>query len=145
MQARDVDVVASVATMPPRYPGPESPLILLVDDVEDNLEVYTQFFLHNGWRTASSSNGGDALVQAAALEPDLIVLDLGLPIMDGWEVTRRLRADPMTREIPIIALTGHASPEARRRAKEAGVDEYLTKPCLPADLAEAVTRHLRRQ
>ena len=128
-----------------RYPGPQSPLILLVDDVDDNVEVYTQFFLHNGWRTASSSNGEDALRQAANLKPDLIVLDLGMPIMDGWEVTRRLKANPVTRGIPIIALTGHVFPEARKRAKEAGVDEYLTKPCLPADLAAAVSRHLPRR
>lgn len=131
--------------MPHKYPGTTSPLILLVDDVEDNLDAYTQFFLHNGWRTASSPSGEDALVKAVSLQPDLIVLDLGMPVMDGWEVARRLRADPVTRAIPIVALTGHALPEARRRAKEAGVDEYLTKPCLPADLAEAVTRHLPRR
>jgi len=113
--------------------------------VDDNVEVYTQFFLHNGWRTASSSNGEDALRQAANLKPDLIVLDLGMPIMDGWEVTRRLRANPVTSGIPIVALTGHVFPEARKRAKEAGVDEYLTKPCLPADLAAAVSRHLPRR
>jgi two-component system, cell cycle response regulator DivK len=127
------------------YPGPTSPLILLVDDVEDNLDVYTQFFLHNGWRAATASSGEDALVQAASLRPAVIVLDMGMPIMDGWEVTRRIRADPATRKIPIIALTGHVFPDARRRAKEAGVDEYLTKPCLPADLVEAVKRHLPRK
>ena len=131
--------------MPHKYPGPASPLILLVDDVDDNLDVYTQFFLHNGWRAATASSGQDALAQTVSLRRAVIVLDMGMPIMDGWEVTRRIRADPLTREIPIIALTGHVFPEARRRAKDAGVDEYLTKPCLPADLVEAVKRHLPKK
>ena len=131
--------------MPHKYPGSTSPLILLVDDVEDNLDVYTQFFLHNGWRTATAANGPAALVQASELRPAVIVLDLGMPGMDGWEVARRIRANPVTAGIPIIALTGHVLGDSRRRAKEAGVDEYLTKPCLPQDLAEAVKRHLPRK
>jgi CheY-like chemotaxis protein len=130
----------------PRKPVPATaPLILLVDDVEDNLDVYTQFFVHNGWRTATAATGGEALVQAAALRPSVIVLDLGMPGMDGWEVARCLKADPVTRDIHIIALTGHALDDSRRRALEAGVDEYLTKPCLPRDLAAKVTRHLSRK
>jgi CheY-like chemotaxis protein len=128
-----------------KAPTLNAPLILLVDDVEDNLDVYTQFFAHNGWRTATASSGQVALTQAAGLHPDVIVLDLGMPGMDGWEVARRLKADPVTRSIDIIALTGHALDDSRRRAVEAGVDEYLTKPCLPADLAAAVKRHLPRK
>jgi CheY-like chemotaxis protein len=119
-----------------------SPLILLVDDVFDNLDVYSQFFTHKGWRTTTASTGQDALTQAAALRPDVIVLDLGMPGMDGWEVARRLKADVLTRSIHIIALTGHALDDSRRRAMDAGVDEYLTKPCLPTDLLAAATRHL---
>ena len=131
--------------MAKRKPAADDPLILLVDDVEDNLDVYTQFFLHNGWRTATAANGPAALVQASELQPAVMVLDLGMPGMDGWEVARRIRADPKTAGIPIIALTGHVLGDSRRRAKEAGVDEYLTKPCLPQDLAEAVKRHLPRK
>jgi len=121
--------------------GP-TPLVLLVDDVADNLDVYTQFFVHNGWRTATASSGQDALTQAALLRPDIVVLDLGMPGMDGWEVARRLKDDPVTRALPIIALTGHALDDSRRRAVDAGVDEYLTKPCLPTDLLAAVKRRL---
>jgi CheY-like chemotaxis protein len=128
-----------------KKPAADDPLILLVDDVEDNLDVYTQFFLHNGWRTATAANGPAALIQASELRPAVMVLDLGMPGMDGWEVARRIRADPATADIPIIALTGHVLGDSRRRAKEAGVDEYLTKPCLPQELAEAVRRHLPRK
>src|SRR6185503_6769507 len=127
--------------MPVNRATRDAPLILLVDDVDDNLEVYSQYFAHCGWRSATASNGEEALQRAAELGPDVIVLDLGMPVMDGWEVARRLRADPATQRTPVIALTGHVFPEARRRAKEAGVDEYLTKPCLPQDLVEAVKRH----
>jgi CheY-like chemotaxis protein len=120
----------------------KAPLILLVDDVDDNRDLYSQFFHHHGWRTASATNGVDAIAQAANLQPDLIVLDLGLPGMDGWEVAGRLKADPVTRSIPIVALTGHALDDSRRRALEVGVDEYCTKPCLPAALMEVVKRLL---
>ena len=119
------------------------PLILLVDDVADNIDVYTQFFLHRGWRTATASNGPDGLISAAGLRPDVIVLDLGMPGMDGWEVARRLKADAVTRSIPIIALTGHVLGDSQRRARQAGVEEFLTKPCLPEELAEAIKSHLR--
>jgi len=126
-----------------RKQGPgSSPLVLLVDDVEDNIDVYRQFFVHNGWRTATASSGQEALTQAAGLRPDVVVLDLGMPGMDGWEVARRLRADPVTRAIPIIALTGHALDDSHRRAIEAGVDDYLTKPYLPTDLLAAIKRLL---
>jgi CheY-like chemotaxis protein len=128
--------------MPLKTPPP-SPLILLVDDVDDNLDLYTQFLTHKGWRTATAGNGQDALAQAASLRPDIIVLDLGMPGMDGWEVARRLKADPVTKAIPLVALTGHALDDSRRQAVDAGVDEYCTKPCLPADLLAVLTRHLR--
>jgi len=129
--------------VPKKKPSPFDPLILLVDDVADNIEVYTQFFVHRGWRTATASNGPEGLTSAAGLRPDVIVLDLGMPGMDGWEVARRLKADAATRSIPIIALTGHVLGDSRRRALEAGVAEFLAKPCLPQDLAEAIKKHLR--
>ena len=125
-----------------KKPSNSGPLILLVDDVADNIDVYTQFLLHLGWRTATASNGPEGLTSAAGLRPDVIVLDLGMPGMDGWEVARRLKADAVTRSIPIIALTGHVLGDSRRRAREAGVAEFLAKPCLPQDLAEAIKKLL---
>ena len=130
--------------MPAKRAAGDAPLILLVDDIDDNLEVYSQFFAHCGWRSATASNGEEGLKRASELAPDVIVLDLGMPVMDGWEVARRLRANPVTQATPLIALTGHVLQDARQRAKDAGVDEYLTKPCLPLDLVEAVKRHLPR-
>jgi len=128
--------------MPAKGSAPP-PLVLVIDDAEDNREVYVQFFEFQGWRTATASDGEDGLDKASALAPTVIVLDLSLPLMDGWEVARRLKANGKTRSIPVIALTGHALDDSRRKAMAAGVDEYLTKPCLPADLAAVIRRHLR--
>jgi two-component system cell cycle response regulator DivK len=127
----------------PAKGSPPPPLVLVIDDAEDNREVYVQFFEFQGWRTATASDGEDGLDKASALAPTVIVLDLSLPLMDGWEVARRLKANGKTRSIPVIALTGHALDDSRRKAMAAGVDEYLTKPCLPADLAAVIRRHLR--
>lgn len=129
--------------MPSKGSSPSAPLVLVIDDAEDNREVYVQFFEFQGWRTATASDGEDGLDKASALVPSVIVLDLSLPVMDGWEVARRLKANGKTRTIPVIALTGHALDDSRRKAMAAGVDEYLTKPCLPADLAAVIRRHLR--
>jgi two-component system, cell cycle response regulator DivK len=129
--------------MPAKGSPPPAPLVLVIDDAEDNREVYVQFFEFQGWRTATASDGEDGLDKASALAPTVIVLDLSLPLMDGWEVARRLKANGKTRSIPVIALTGHALDDSRRKAIAAGVDEYLTKPCLPADLAAVIKRHLR--
>jgi two-component system, cell cycle response regulator DivK len=131
--------------MPRKPVSSPDPLILLVDDVEDNLDVYAQSFAHHGWRTGTASTGQAALAQATMLRPEVVVLNLGMPGMDGWEVARRLRADPVTAAVPIIALTGRVFDDSRRRALDAGVNEYLTKPCLPADLVAAVKRHLPRR
>jgi two-component system cell cycle response regulator DivK len=129
--------------MPTKKPTASAPLVLVIDDAEDNREVYVQFFEFQGWRTATASDGRDGLDKAAALKPDVIVLDLSLPIMDGWEVARRLKSNQATKAIPVLALTGHALDGSRKKALAAGVDEYLTKPCLPADLAATIRRHLR--
>jgi CheY-like chemotaxis protein len=82
--------------------------------------------------------------QAFALMPDLILMDLSLPGMDGWEATRRLKADEKTRHIPIVALTGHALAGASDGARRAGCDSFVTKPCLPDDLVVEVRRMLMR-
>jgi len=128
--------------MPGTPPPAGAPLVLVIDDVEDNREVYAQFLRHEGWQVATAEEGIEGLTMAARLGPAVIVLDLGLPTIDGWEVARRLKESPLTREIPVIALTGYGTSDARWRAIAAGVDEYVVKPCLPADLAAAIRRHL---
>jgi two-component system cell cycle response regulator DivK len=119
-----------------------SPLILVVDDYQDAREMYAEYLQFSGFRVAEARNGNEAVEQAFALKPDLILMDLSLPGMDGWEATRRLKADDRTRHIPIVALTGHALAGASEGAKRAGCDSFVTKPCLPDDLVVEVRRML---
>jgi two-component system, cell cycle response regulator DivK len=132
---------------PPRGPAKGDPgaLILVVDDFEDNREMYTQYLRFNGYRVAEAVDGLDALTKAAALLPDLIVMDLSLPRLDGWEATRRLKKDPATSHIPVVALTGHALAGHEEGAREAGCDSFVTKPCIPADLEAEIRRVLGKQ
>ena len=119
-----------------------SPLILVVDDYQDAREMYAEYLQFSGFRVAEAKNGNEAVEQALALKPDLILMDLSLPGMDGWEATRRLKADDTTKHIPIVALTGHALAGASEGAKKAGCDSFVTKPCLPDDLVVEVRRML---
>ena len=126
-----------------RSAAPKSPLILVVDDFADNREMYTQFLEFSGFRVAEAQNGNEALEKAFDLRPDLIVMDLSLPGLDGWEATRRLKADDRTRGIPVIALTGHALAGHSKGAMDAGCDAFITKPCLPERLMEEITSMLK--
>jgi two-component system, cell cycle response regulator DivK len=126
-----------------RAPG-HKPLILLVDDFQDNREMYSEYLIFAGFDVAEAQSGAEALEQAVKMLPDLIVMDLALPGMDGWEATRRLKADERTRKIPVVALTGNALQAHIRRAKEAGCDGFLAKPCLPAALADEIRVMLQR-
>lgn len=120
------------------------PLILLVDDYADNREMYAEYLVFSGLRVAEAQNGHEALEKAADLRPDVIVMDLALPGVDGWEATRRLKADALTRDIPVIALTGHALAGHSRTALDAGCDAFVTKPCLPERLLQEIRRMLGR-
>ena len=124
--------------------GRHAPLILLVDDYADNRAMYARYLAHTGFRVDEATNGVEALDKAGALQPDLIVMDLSLPVMDGWEATRRLKADPQTKRIPVLALTGHALGDHEREANAAGCDGYVTKPCLPEELAARIQDMLVR-
>jgi two-component system cell cycle response regulator DivK len=118
-------------------------MILVVDDTLDARELYAEYLRIAGLRAEVAEDGVEALTKATALRPNVIVMDLAMPRMDGWEATRRLKADPATRHIPIIALTGHALERSRERAIEAGADGYLTKPCYPDSLLAEVHRVLK--
>jgi CheY-like chemotaxis protein len=120
----------------------QGPLILVVDDYEDAREMYAEYLRFCGFRVAEARNGNEALEQAFSLMPDLILMDLSLPGMDGWEATRQLKADPRTSRIPVVALTGHALAGASEGARKAGCDSFVTKPCLPDDLVVEVRRML---
>ena len=122
--------------------GDTGPLVLIVDDVQDNRTIYVLFLKFSGFRIAEAENGVEALEKATTLLPDVIVMDLSLPVMDGWEATRRLKRDPRTKRIPVVVLTGHALPEHAQAAREAGCDLVITKPCLPDQLMDALRRIL---
>jgi two-component system cell cycle response regulator DivK len=117
---------------------PELPLILVVDDFQDNREMYAEYLSFSGFRVLEAATGTEALELAYAHAPDLILMDLSLPGIDGWEATRRLKQDPRTRLTPVIALTGHALAGHSQTAADAGCDGFLAKPCLPADLVTKV-------
>ena len=120
----------------------DAPLILVVDDYQDAREMYAEYLQFSGFRVAEARNGNEAVAQAFTLLPDLILMDLSLPGMDGWEATRLLKGDDRTKHIPVVALTGHALAGASDGAKKAGCDSFVTKPCLPDDLVVEVRRML---
>jgi CheY-like chemotaxis protein len=120
----------------------KAPLVLLVDDFPDNRQMYAEFLTFSGLRVAEAANGHEAVEQATTLLPDLVVMDLSLPGMDGWEATRRLKSHPKTRHILVMALTGHALAGHSKGAMEAGCDAFITKPCLPDRLLEEIQRML---
>jgi CheY-like chemotaxis protein len=102
--------------------------ILYVEDNEDNVYMLTRRLRRHGFEVAVAPDGERGLAAAQAERPDLILMDLSLPILDGWEATRRLKAAPETRAIPVIALSSHAMDGDRERALAARCDDYDTKP-----------------
>jgi CheY-like chemotaxis protein len=122
--------------------GRQQPLVLVVEDYQDAREMYCEYLRFSGFDVIEASNGFEAIEQASAEMPDIILMDLALPRMDGWEATRRLKADPRTRDIPIVALTGHALAGHADSAQKAGCDSFVTKPCLPDALVAEIQRML---
>ena len=118
------------------------PLVLVVDDFADNREMYSEYLSFSGYEVIEARNGKEAIDAAQERLPDIIIMDLSLPIMDGWEATRRLKADDRTRAIPVVALTGQALAGHSKGAKEAGCDSFLAKPCLPDQLLAEIRRML---
>jgi two-component system, cell cycle response regulator DivK len=120
----------------------DRPRVLLVDDYPDAREMYTEYLEFSGFEVVQAGNGIEALQRAADTAPDIILMDLSLPVMDGWEATRRLKADARTAAIPVVALTGHALAGISEGARNAGCDAFVTKPCLPEDLVNEIRRIL---
>ena len=104
------------------------PTILLIEDNEINRDMLSRRLERKGYRVMIAVDGADGVAQAQAAAPSLILMDMDLPVLDGWEATRRLKAEPATRSIPVIALTAHAMAEDREKALAAGCDDYETKP-----------------
>ncbi len=116
--------------------------VLVVDDDRDARAIYSMFLRAVGCRVHTASDGIDAIEQATARVPDVIVLDLAMPLMDGWEAAQRLKQSAITGHIPIVALT--AQPGARESARISGCDAFLAKPCMPQLLWCEISLLLRR-
>ena len=120
----------------------DKPRVMVVDDYPDAREMYSEYLEYCGFDVIQAGNGMEALQHALDAQPDIILMDLSLPVMDGWEATRRLKADKRTARIPVVALTGHALAGISEGAKKAGCDAFVTKPCLPEDLVKEIRRVL---
>ena len=125
--------------------GREQPLVLVVEDYQDAREMYAAYLQFSGFEVAEATNGVEALEKAQRLLPDIVLMDLALPRMDGWEATRRLKSDERTKRIPVVALTGHALAGHAEGARQAGCDAFVTKPCLPDALVAEIRRLLDQQ
>jgi CheY-like chemotaxis protein len=104
------------------------PIILYIEDTENNRILVSRFLTRNGYEVITAEGAEEGLALAAAAHPELILMDMGLPGVDGWEATRRLKADPQLRGIPVIALTAHVMEGDREKALAAGCEDYDTKP-----------------
>lgn len=102
--------------------------ILVVEDNEWSRDLLARWLLRRGYHVMLAVDGREAISKAKYLAPDLIIMDLSLPEIDGWEATRRLKGDPSTRDIPVVALTAHAMASDRQKAMSAGCDDFHTKP-----------------
>lgn len=114
------------------------PVILLAEDFEDARDLYKDYLEFSGFSVETATNGREAIERATSLQPDLILMDASMPVLDGWQATRELKANPATSHIPVLALTAHAFDDAREQARSSGCDGFVTKPCLPDDLVARV-------
>jgi CheY-like chemotaxis protein len=118
-------------------------LVLIVEDSHATYELYSEILASAGYAVVGADSGHDAYQSARQLQPDLIVMDYELKGIDGAEATRLIKRDPLTRDIPIVMLTGHVSPQHLERARGSGCDAFLMKPCPIDQLLDEVKRHMR--
>ena len=116
--------------------------ILAVEDQEDNMQILRDLLVNAGYEMIEAENGEEALAAVATQRPDLILMDIQIPIIDGYEVTRRIKADPALRSIPIIAVTSHAIGGGEEKARAAGCDDFVAKPYSPRQLLAKVKEFL---
>jgi two-component system cell cycle response regulator DivK len=117
--------------------------ILIVEDNEMNRDMLSRRLARRGYEIVMAVNGEEGIATARAASPDLILMDMSLPVIDGWEATRRLKAEPGTRAIPVIGLTAHAMTGDREKVIEAGCDDYDTKPVELPRLLQKIEALLR--
>jgi CheY-like chemotaxis protein len=119
------------------------PLVLLVEDYEDAREMYRAYLEFSGFDVATAGDGREAVQKAREIQPDVILMDLSLPVMDGWEAARALKASPDTADLKIIALSAHSAVTAWAGARDSGCDAFIAKPCLPGDLVVQISTFLK--
>ena len=115
--------------------------ILVVEDQEDNMQILRDLLTSAGYELIGAVNGEEALA-AVKQQPDLILMDIQIPKIDGYEVTRRIKADPRLRKMPIIAVTSHAMDGGEEKARAAGCDDFVAKPYSPRELLRKIRQHL---
>lgn len=118
--------------------------VLVVDDYDDAREMYSEYLEFLGYEVHTARDGREAIDVARETLPDIILMDLSLPVLSGWEATRQLKEDARTRDIPVMALTGHVLPKHSERAREVGCDAFLAKPALPDTVAEQIRALLKK-
>jgi two-component system, cell cycle response regulator DivK len=123
--------------------SPVKKTVLLVEDNPHNRKIFSGMLTHSGFEVVEAEDGQQALDAVAKALPDVILMDLSIPAIDGWEVTRRLKADARSQPVPIIALTAHAMRGDEERARAAGCDHYLAKPISPKKVVEEVRKILK--
>lgn len=114
--------------------------VLIAEDNMDNRIIYATMLNHVGYTVVEANNGAEAVEMARTVRPDIILMDISMPVMDGYEATRVLKADAATRDIPIIAVTAHAMVTDRDAARDAGCDDYVSKPVEPQAVRSVVER-----
>jgi len=118
--------------------------ILLIEDFDDARQMYADYLTFSGFLVLTAPDAKRGIELAEARQPDLILMDAGLPGMTGWEACSNLKASPTTRAIPVIMLTGHVFGGSRKQSIQVGADGFLAKPCLPDDLVREIRRALER-
>jgi two-component system cell cycle response regulator DivK len=118
------------------------PLVLIVEDEADLRRLYAEQLIYSGFDVIEAGNGAEAIAHTTSHTPDVVLMDLSLPIVDGWEATRRLKADARTAHIPVVALTAHDGSGELQRATNAGCDWFVPKPCPPDALIVELKRVL---
>ena len=121
------------------------PKLLLVEDNEDNRDMLSRRLARKGYEVVCAVNGAEGVALASSASPDLILMDMSLPILDGWEATRQIKASEATRAVPVIALTAHAMAGDREKAVDAGCDDYDTKPVELPRLLQKIESLLEQQ
>ena len=119
--------------------------ILVIEDNEDNLELFRFLLEQDGYEVTGSQDGRDGLEKVQQLHPDLVLLDMGLPEIDGWQVVKKIKSNPACRNIVVVALTAHALPGDRKKAIDAGCDGYISKPLDVPNFTNMIATYLRKR